>query len=81
MTEKDLSQFLDQLEDGCKGTENCTLDSTEDDEIDHISTVSKYESSDNTILIDFFYTQELVNGQCIYKEKINPVTHAMGKTS
>lgn len=53
--------------------ENCTLASTNNSEMDHISTVSEYKSPYDIIVIDFFYMQELVNGQCISKKNIKLV--------
>lgn len=44
LTEEDLSQLLDKLQNECQRTESCTLTSNDDGEIYHISIISEYDS-------------------------------------
>lgn len=61
LTEKDISQLLDESEDEYKETGSGTLDTNDDGEIGHISKKSDCESSDDNVLDEFLQTQESVN--------------------
>lgn len=41
----------------------------EDGEIDHVSEISDYESSDDSVLDEFSQMQESMSKQCIFKKK------------
>lgn len=62
LTEKDISQLLDEskmnTKDGYKETESGTLDTNDDGESDYISKKSAYESSNDNILDELLQTQE-----------------------
>lgn len=61
LTEKDISQLLDESEDEYKETGSGTLDTNDDGEIGYISKKSDCESSDDNVLDEFLQTQESVN--------------------
>lgn len=58
LTEKDISQLLDESKDEYKETDSGTLDTNDVGEGDYISKKSAYESSNDNILDEFLQTQE-----------------------
>lgn len=55
--------------DGYLESESSTLDSHVNNEIDCLSKISDTKSSDNSILVEFSQTQELMNEQYISEDR------------
>lgn len=68
LTEKDISQLLDESKDEYNETDSGTLD-TNDGESDYISKKSAYESSNDNILDELLQTQETMMNTIFLKTK------------
>lgn len=69
LTEKDISQLLDESKDEYNETDSGTLDTNDDGESDYISKKSAYESSNDNILDELLQTQETMMNTIFLKTK------------